>query len=290
MAENRQCSPVKGQDMVCIDTHRILDSCRDKDCFEDVVVYLTDFGQEIIEKTSAVRAKSAHVLWAYIDIENVPFNRGFYQLTVKIYTKIVCEACLGPGNVRTFDGLAVVEKKVILFGSEGSVSIFRSEAGCPAFCPSGKCGCTGTTNLPEAVVETVDPIVLSSKVAEPQHCHYCCSCCDDLPERVCESFCGTLGEYRDSAKLLVSLGFFTVIRIERPAQYLVAATEYNVPNKECRPAETNDPCSMFRQMSFPVAEFSNPPVSLFGDGGMRCQADERGKCSCDDVRRCGCDG
>ena len=54
MAENRQSSSFgdrNAKEMICIDTYRILDSCRDKDCFEDVRVFLTDYGQEIIEKT-----------------------------------------------------------------------------------------------------------------------------------------------------------------------------------------------------------------------------------------------
>ena len=278
MAENRQCPPFSqsSRDMVCIDTHRILDSCRDRDCFEDVRVYLTDFGQEIIEKTCAVRAKSASVLWAYIDIDPVPFNRGFYQLTIKIYSKISCEACIGPGNVQSFEGLAVVEKKVILFGSEGNVSIFKSESGCSAFCPPHKgCKCKGSTNLPIAVLETVDPIVLSSKVVEPACNCYTCTCADDLPEGVCDYFNGTLYDYTDSAKLLVSLGFFTVVRIERPAQYLVNATEYCVPNKECRQAESNDPCSVFKNMSFPTSEFCTPPISVFTDDDS-----SSGRCGC----------
>ena len=115
------------KEVVCIDCNRVLDSCRDKDCFEDVRVFLTDYGQEIIEKTCAVRAKSASILWAYIDIDPVPFNRGFYQLSIKIYVKVTCEACVGPGNIQTFDGLGVVEKRLILFGSEGNVNIYRSK-------------------------------------------------------------------------------------------------------------------------------------------------------------------
>ena len=91
MAENRNscCSqPGKEREMVCIDTYRVLDSCRDKDCFEDVKVYLTCTGQDIINRTSVVRAKSSKVLWSYIDIDTVPFNRGFYQLSIRIYVKI----------------------------------------------------------------------------------------------------------------------------------------------------------------------------------------------------------
>lgn len=64
MNETRGPGPVQPRrDTVCIDSMRILDSCRDKDCFEDVRVYLTDFGQEVIEKSGSVRVKSTEVVW-----------------------------------------------------------------------------------------------------------------------------------------------------------------------------------------------------------------------------------
>ena len=269
MAENRNscfCQSDRGKerDMICIDTYRVLDSCRDKDCFEDVRVYLTCFGQEIIDRTTVVRAKSARVLWSYIDIDNVPFNRGFYQLSIRIYVKIMCEACLGPGNLQEFDGIAVVEKKVILFGSEGHVSVFKSESQNNCFCSDGSgCRASKSNNLPIAVLETVNPIILSSKVVEPnQPC--CCSCCcsvDEVPDCVCSSVSGDLTDDKNSNKLLISLGLFSVVRIERPAQYLINAVEYCVPEKECTAPCDDDPCSLFRGMHFPVREFC-PPSSI----------------------------
>ena len=56
MSENR-FSPgpgtggCKGGDTrcVCIETNRIFDSCRDRDCYEHVRVFLTDLGEDIIE-------------------------------------------------------------------------------------------------------------------------------------------------------------------------------------------------------------------------------------------------
>ena len=79
--------------------------------------------------------------------------------------------------------------------------------------------------------------------------------------------------------LLVSLGFFSVVRIERPAQYLVNAVEYSVPEKECVAPAMEDPCSLFRQMAFPIAEFcpsSTPsgtaPSQDGGGGRCGCQA------------------
>ena len=51
MAENRFPCPTSGaptRESVCIDTNRVLDSCRDRDCFENVRVYLSSFGNEIL--------------------------------------------------------------------------------------------------------------------------------------------------------------------------------------------------------------------------------------------------
>ena len=57
----------------------------------------------------------------------------------------------------------------------------------------------------------------------------------------------------------MTLGFFSVIRIERPGQYLINATEYSVPEKECVSGDEEDPCAVFEKMAFPVNEFSPPP-------------------------------
>ncbi|MBR4960086.1 MAG: hypothetical protein IKY52_04240 [Clostridia bacterium] len=280
MVENRNgCNSQNGRDrdMVCIDTYRVLDSCRDKDCFENVRVYLTCCGQDIIQHTNVVRSKHTKVLWAYIDTDPVPFNRGFYQLTIKIYVKILFEACLGPGNVQEFEGVAVVEKKVILFGSEGNVSVFKSETQQGGYC-SCNTGCRQSrgNNLPVAVLETVDPIVLDVKVAEPRQ--RCCCCCalDEIPDSVAGCFQEDLVDNDEYNKLLVSIGFFTVVRIERPAQYLINAVEYCVPEKECTMPPPEDPCSLFRNMAFPVNEFC-PPSVLPGNNG---DSDGKGKCGC----------
>ena len=244
MAEYR--TSCGGRDMVCIDTYRVLDSCRDKDCFENVRVYLSAAGQEIVNRTNVVRAKSAKVIWSCIDIDSVPFNRGFYQLLIRIYSKIVCEACAGPSNVQEFEGVAVVEKKVILFGSEGNVNVFKQTV------PS--------SSLPVAVLEIVDPIILDTRVVEPRRPCQCTCCCsvDEIPDLVLSTLQCSLIDDPNANILLVSLGFFSVVRIERPAQYLVNAVEYSVPDKECAQPTLEDPCSLFRQMAFPVSEFSPP--------------------------------
>ncbi|MDD6094438.1 MAG: hypothetical protein PUC29_01695 [Clostridia bacterium] len=278
MAENRQCQPVR--ETVCIDTYRVLDSCRDKDCFEDTRVYLTEYGQQLLDSGAAVRVKSAKTVWSYIDIDEVPFNRGFYQIDIRIFIRLTIEVCVGPGHVEEICGIAAVEKRVILFGSEGNVRIFKSEGGCSGFCPSGRrSACKSATNLPVAVLETVDPIVLSYKVIPPHMCKCCCCVCD-IPEQVVNMMDGNMCEQGGNI-LAVTLGMFSVIRIERPAQYLVGAAEYSVPEKECPEADDDDPCKMFRKMPFPVGEFYPPSQCAIN----RCPPrnnDSHSHCGCGD--------
>ena len=159
MSDNRfpcSCSdkgPLKTE-TVCIDTNRVLDSCRDRDCFEDVKVLLTGFGNEIIEHTANIRAKSAHIAWTQITIDPIKFNRGFYSVNIKFYVKICLEACLCGGRTQEFDGVAVLEKRVILYGSESNVSIFKSNGDCSDFCSMPEPSCS-SRNVPIAVVDAV---------------------------------------------------------------------------------------------------------------------------------------
>ena len=279
MPENRSVSregmPPR-RDTICIDSYRILDSCKDKDCFEDVRVYLTCVGQEIIDRTNVVRAKSAKVVWSCIDVDSVPFNKGFYQLFIKIYTKVTFEACIGPGNMQEFEGIGVVEKKVILFGGEGNVSVFKSEISGSGFCSCGTANVNKVSSLPVAVLEVVDPIILNTKITEPHKVCKCCCCCtvDEIPDCVCRHLSHDLVDDRDANILTVSLGFFSVVRIERPAQYLVNAVEYCVPEKECVLQMADDPCSLFKKMTFPVSEFTSGCVNP--------------QTSCENDKKCGC--
>jgi hypothetical protein len=75
---------------------------------------------------------------------------------------------------------------------------------------------------------------------------------------------GSLCDYRpNDRELVVSLGFFSVIRIERPTQLVVNAAEYCIPDKECVMMDEEDPCKIFSKMAFPISEFcpSTSPVN-----------------------------
>ena len=267
--ENRSsCGGASGKETVCIETNRILDSCRDRDCFENTRVYLTDIGNDIIERTGNVRTKEATIAWTYINIDPVRFNSGFYTVTIRFFIKLLFEACMGQGRAQEFEGIAVVEKKVILYGGESNVSVFRSSCA-DNFCDPPEPTC-GVKNLPEAVVEVVDPIILSTGVYEKALCPSCCSCCSccgDIPERVTVGLNGCLCDEDGDRFLLVSIGVFSVVRIVRPGQYLVNATEYCVPDKECIAPDEDDPCRIFNSMAFPINEFCPPDIPHTHKGG-----------------------
>ena len=105
------CGREGPRETACIETNRILDSCRDRDCYENARVYLTDMGQELIENTGQVRVKECCIAWTYIGIDPVQFNRGFYAITIRFFVKLICEACVRGGRGQEFDGIAVLEKR-----------------------------------------------------------------------------------------------------------------------------------------------------------------------------------
>ncbi len=260
MAENRfPCSSAGSRETVCIETNRILDSCRDRDCYENVRVYLSDFGNEIIERTGAIRAKCADILWTNIGIDPIRFNKGFYAVTVRFYVKVVFEACIGGGRSQELEGICVLEKRVILYGGECNVNVFRSNGlGGDSFCSPAE-ATYGCRNAPTAVVEVVDPVLLDTKIMEKaSECNCCCCCENEIPSCVLTALDAPVcfDEARARRFLTVSLGIFSVIRIVRPAQYLINATEYAIPEKECVSVEEDDPCHVFRHMPFPVSDFS----------------------------------
>ena len=276
MQENRNTScghSHDGRGTVCIDTKRILDCCRDRDCFEDARVYLTDSGEEIINNSTNVRIRKAKLIWAYVALDNIPFNCGFYRVTVKYYIKVEGEGCVGMGRSQCFDGIAVLEKEVILYGGEGNVVSFSSDPN-GSYCDIGDID-NGSDNSPIAIVETVEPIVLGQKITDCP-VNSCYDCCAEIPSCVCGCLNENLCTSNNGNKLYVSFGIFSVIRIVRPAQLLVQATDYSVPDKECT-AATNDenPCALFRTMAFPVNSFKAsviPNVQVNGNnkGGCGC--------------------
>ena len=181
MPEINQCGPVFDnsciREAVCVHTKKIMDSCRDKDCIEDLRVYLTRDSQACLERAGSVRPRSAELLYTFVDVEPVPFHNGFYAIDITYYYKIIVDATIGTSRPATVYGLSRFAKRVMLYGGEGNAKIFSSKTIVGALDEQNMVQCS----MPQAVVETVEPIVLSAKVMDSADCRRSDYDCSDLP-------------------------------------------------------------------------------------------------------------
>lgn len=240
---------------VCIHSQKIFDSCKDKDCLEDLRVYLTTSSQEVLNRALSVKAKSTELLFSTIDVEPVSFNRGCCTVDVRFYYLVVADAFVGSPRPVEITGISVFDKRVILFGGESSSKTFSSR-------PLETLASYGT--LPTAYMEAVDPIVLGIKMLDvvdgrPGDCS-----CFDLPDQVKARLEEDVTTTCDGRRLLISLGQFSIIRLERDTQLVIPVIDYCLPEKECNCGDVpvpEDPCTLFRQVNFPVDEFFPPDGS-----------------------------
>jgi hypothetical protein len=140
----------------------------------------------------------------------------------------------------------------VLCGEDSHAHIFRSDTRLGE--PDGLT--LASANRPTAVVEVLDPMVLSSKVKEICDCH--CNETVQIPTSIRNMFEEELVLTGDRRRMFVTLGQFSIIRLERDAQLVVPVVEYSMPTKECcdNPGCAEDPCEMFSRIPFPTAQFS----------------------------------
>lgn len=254
------------REAVCVHTRKIMDACRDKDCVEDLRVYLTKSSQCTLDRACNVKAGCAELLFVSTNVEPICFNKGFYTVDVRYFYKITADAFVGAARPVEITGLAVFDKRVILFGSEGCSKTFTSDMVLD-------CANLPQVNQPLAVVEAVDPLVLGMKLVDPCECKYCeCELCD-IPACICGCFGSDLDFGCEGKRLFVSLGQFSLIRLERDTQLLIPVYDYCLPEKECTCDGgqcEEDPCELFRHVKFPVNEFFPPNRVEGGNGGCSC--------------------
>lgn len=269
MADRVVAGPVEGaasiREAVCINTRKIFDSCRDKDCVDDLRVYPTLTSQSYIENALSIRPRSAELLYTDVSVEPVGYNRGYFTVDCTYFYRITCEA-FPSGQLCT--GLAVFDKRVMLFGSEGSVKSFSSASAIPL---------ATVGDLPTAVVNAVDPICLHCKLVDAE-----CFIPTEaeqrrIPDLITSAFPEALVLTDTARRWFVTLGQFSIIRLERDTQLLIPAYDYCMPDKECPGvAGDEDPCMLFSQIRFPVEEFF-PPDSVCECSDYRTMAARSGK-------------
>ena len=68
------------REAVSIHTRKIFDSCRDKDCVDDLRVFPTVSSQTYIDNALSIRPRSAELLYIAVSVEPISFNRGYYTV------------------------------------------------------------------------------------------------------------------------------------------------------------------------------------------------------------------
>ena len=263
MPENTATTPAacgnEIRESTCIHTKKIYDSCQAKDCVEDLRLYPTCSSQPIIDSAMSLRAGSATLLYVYMDVQPVGLGRGYYTVDMRFFYKITAEATAGCAKCAPITGLAIFDKRSILFGSEGRSKHFTSENSCQKLdCPVLPCD----ANLPTAICEAVDPLILSMRLVD------CCahpSCCceipvSDIPPGILSAFDEEITFSDNTAKrIYCTLGQFSILYMERDSQLLIPMYDYCMPGKECNcePCD-DDPCDVFQQVDFPVGDFFPP--------------------------------
>ena len=260
------------REAVCVSTQKIMDACRDQDCLENIPVYLTQESQNALDCATSVKARSAELLYAEVEVEPVGYQPGYYCVSIQYYYRVIADAVLCAVKPVTIYGLATFNKRAVLYGGEGCARTFTSA------------GETTGDGAPRAVVSAVDPMLLCAKIQDTCRCAcgpqpICCCSESGLPEAVAAAFDDALVFQGMNRQLLVTLGQFSLVRLERETQLLIPSYDYCMPSKECQDAGCGcpeNPCEAFSRMQFPVGAF-------FPTG------DDSGSGSCDVKKKdCGC--
>ena len=155
-----ECRPEDLRCALAIHTQKITDSCRDKDCIEDLRVYLTRESQAVLDTAAAAKVRSAELIYTAIDVSPVAFHRNHYAIDLTFYYKVIADASVGPCRPAAVCGLALFSKRAVLCGENSGAHIFRSN-------------CPGPTDasLPTAVVEAAATNSLGLKSEKPALYH-----------------------------------------------------------------------------------------------------------------------
>lgn len=236
---------------VCIHTHQITDSCFDKDCVEDLRVYLTAQSQAALDGATTAKTRCAELLYTRVEVEPLAYKPCYFAVDLTFYYRIVGDAILGGVRPTTITGLTIFAKRVVLYGGKSKAKSFSSLDELP----SGDELLHGT--CPIAVVDALDPMILSAKVREVCECRRGETELTDIPANIAECFGEQLCVSGEKKRLYVTIGQFSTVRLERDAQLAINTCEYCAPTRECCDEDCceEDPCELFSRIDFPMRSF-----------------------------------
>lgn len=204
----------------------------------------------------------------------MPFHKGYYAVDVSFYFAVTVELSVRTA-LQTLTGLAIYNKRVVLFGGDGCVRNFASDddfVECLSENDVSYC-------VPRATLQTSNPIPLSARIINCRDGN-CPAVCGVIPECVRNYFGATFVNPTDRY-VAVTIGMFSITQIVRNVQILIPSYDYCIPRRECNPKPT-DPCEAFSKIDFPTDAFfpsnsqrqSDVDVNEFDIGNFECDCDK----------------
>lgn len=261
------------KEAVCIDTNRVYDSVSDKNCLEDLQVTFPDEAQSIVNNCCSLKLKEVEVENVYMDVEPIPFNKGFYTVDITFFFQATFEAQMPGMSCTTLTGVTTFTRKMILYGSEGNVKVFCSDQN----------GANQNGGMPKVCLQVSAPGGIGCRIVDcSTSCNTGCGCCNPCnPCNPCgcnPSSCGPCDCQTDCApscgcsstpcspqrQVLITIGIFIIVQMERRVQMLMPAYDFCIPTKEPETPTTGDPCELFKKIKFPTDSFFPPNASEIG--------------------------
>lgn len=264
------------KEAVCIDTNRVYDSVSDKNCLEDLQVTFPDDVQSIVNNCCSLKLKEVEVENVYMDVEPIPFNKGFYTVDITFFFQATFEAQMPGMSCVTITGVTTFTRKMILYGSEGNVKVFCSDQN----------GTNQNGGMPKVCLQVSAPVALGCRIVDcntgcgnncgccnpcnscnscnPCGCSTSCNPCDCQTDCGCNTSCGcnnSCNSCGSQRQVLITIGIFIIVQMERRVQMLMPAYDFCIPTKEPEAPTTGDPCELFKKIKFPTDSFFPPNAS-----------------------------
>ena len=199
---------------------RVYDSCSDKDCLEDLRVYFTERDQ-MVDRPCGQRPgeKSRRLLTTYIDVEALPFNRGYYSCDLTFFFEVQVE-CLFRSRRALHHRLR--RRRVPETGDpvwqRGQVSRYSTANSVTTPRPPGD---AVPAMLPRCSVQVAEPIVLSAQLMDAcDRCNCGCACVLRLLLQLysgpasATGTAGTSATTNDGKIVYVTIGIFTIVQLD----------------------------------------------------------------------------
>lgn len=289
----------KIKEAICLQVEKVYDSCKEKDCIEDLEVHGIE--RELIKHAIDASCREVEVEDVVIDVEPLKFKKGFYTITVTFVFRVCVELFFKHKAPVTRCGVAIFTKKVVLFGSQGRVKIFKSKF------RRGRSDIQYTPfleqdNRPNGKVEVAEPICLSARITEEREPSFLtgrdieiinsilaiiqanvaavnvnASGNADVDIDIDQTNVANVGGGRTEKKLVVTIGLFSIIKLVRLVQVLVPSFGFCNP-PVCIESTAENPCELFDTIEFPREAFFPPQKDEFEEEELGEREREEGGC------------